>query len=471
MVGLVIHKNYLFPQSKGISFAGFKEGVAVDEEWMGIYFKGEKVGCSVTKTSWAGDGYDIFEQSIIIFNIRGDKQQVEYQSKTTVDKNFLLKSFDCCLSSGLVNFSLQGKINGKKLDLTIFSKKTKSHSALTLEKIPYLSNNINPYIFKQGLAVGKRYSLSFFDPFTMKISKILIDVVGREELEQAGKKIMTYRLEKIYKGIETSIWVTETGKRLKEETMLGFTLIKESPKTTLSGEWTKCPKEDIITMTAVSTDRLIHNAREVKQLKLKLMNISLEDFNLDEGRQNLTGNILEVIREDPVFWKTFLLPYNKKKLKKYLQPTPFIQSENERIIKQSAVITGGNKDAEQAARMLLNWVYNNLKKKPNVGIPSALEVLDLRAGDCNEHAVLFTALSRSLGIPARTCVGLVYIKDGFYYHAWAEIFLGEWVAVDPVLHQFPADATHVRFESGDLDDQIKILRLVGTLRLEVVDYS
>ena len=67
MVGLAIHKNYLFPQSKGIGFAGFQEGLAVDEEWMGIYFKGEKVGCSVTKTSRLGDGYDIFEHSIIIF--------------------------------------------------------------------------------------------------------------------------------------------------------------------------------------------------------------------------------------------------------------------------------------------------------------------------------------------------------------------------------------------------------------------
>ena len=33
-------------------------------------------------------------------------------------------------------------------------------------------------------------------------------------------------------------------------------------------------------------------------------------------------------------------------------------------------------------------------------MPSALETLKHRQGDCNEHAVLLTALARASGIPA-----------------------------------------------------------------------
>ena len=34
-------------------------------------------------------------------------------------------------------------------------------------------------------------------------------------------------------------------------------------------------------------------------------------------------------------------------------------------------------------------------------------------------------------------MGLVHIRGSFYYHAWPEVWLGEWVAVDPTLGQAP----------------------------------
>jgi len=50
---------------------------------------------------------------------------------------------------------------------------------------------------------------------------------------------------------------------------------------------------------------------------------------------------------------------------------------------------------------------------------------------CNEAATLFVALARSTGLPARTVAGLIYMNGRFYYHAWAEVYLTDWVAVTP----------------------------------------
>ena len=47
-----------------------------------------------------------------------------------------------------------------------------------------------------------------------------------------------------------------------------------------------------------------------------------------------------------------------------------------------------------------------------MSLPSALEVLKTRVGDCNEHTTLYVAMARSLGIPARIAVGLVYLRSG-----------------------------------------------------------
>jgi transglutaminase-like putative cysteine protease len=124
-------------------------------------------------------------------------------------------------------------------------------------------------------------------------------------------------------------------------------------------------------------------------------------------------------------------------------------------------------------------VHSILQKKPTVSLPSALEVLKTRVGDCNEHTALYVAMARSLGIPARIAVGLVYMSGSmggaFYYHAWAEVWIAEgddrglWLPVDPTLNQFPADATHVRLVRGGLDRQAAILSLFGQAELSILD--
>ena len=71
----------------------------------------------------------------------------------------------------------------------------------------------------------------------------------------------------------------------------------------------------------------------------------------------------------------------------------------------------------------------SLEKKPTVSLPSALEVLKTRVGDCNEHTALYVAMARSLGLPARIAVGLVYLRGAFYYHAWPEVYVPRAPAV------------------------------------------
>jgi len=115
------------------------------------------------------------------------------------------------------------------------------------------------------------------------------------------------------------------------------------------------------------------------------------------------------------------------------------------------------------------WVYGEVEKRPVVSIPSAIEVLHQKMGDCNEHAVLFTALVRALGIPAHMQAGILYQDGKFFYHAWAKVYLGVWVSVDPVLNQVPADATHICLVEGDLDRQLDILRMMGRRKVEVLE--
>jgi len=84
--------------------------------------------------------------------------------------------------------------------------------------------------------------------------------------------------------------------------------------------------------------------------------------------------------------------------------------------------------------------------------------------------VLFVALARAEGIPARMTSGVTAIEggEGLYFHAWPEVWVGQWVAMDPTLGQDVADATHIKFTQGAMEKQFAIVSFIGRLKAAVV---
>jgi transglutaminase-like putative cysteine protease len=195
---------------------------------------------------------------------------------------------------------------------------------------------------------------------------------------------------------------------------------------------------------------------------------------LNGGRQTLTGDTLTIVREAP---GDLLAGYSREsasgslgvRFRSTLSAEPFLQAQHPEM--QAAVrrIVGAEPDPRIAAEKLVSWVYRTVRKEYRIGIPDALTVLRSPVGDCNEHTQLYLALARTAGIPARAAAGLAYVNGRFFYHAWPEVWLGRWVAVDPTFGQFPADAAHLRFTSGGLARQALLVQLIGTIGMDVLD--
>jgi transglutaminase-like putative cysteine protease len=162
-------------------------------------------------------------------------------------------------------------------------------------------------------------------------------------------------------------------------------------------------------------------------------------------------------------------------LERYRGPELFLESDAPEIRAEAEKAAAAAATPRLRAERLVRHVHALVEKRPTVSLPSALEVLKTRVGDCNEHTALYVALARALGLPARIAVGLVYLRGAFYYHAWPEVWIaesparGRWLPVDPTLNEFPADATHVRLARGGLDRQTAIVGLIGRARLEILD--
>jgi len=97
---------------------------------------------------------------------------------------------------------------------------------------------------------------------------------------------------------------------------------------------------------------------------------------------------------------------------------------------------------------------------------NSLDVYAEPYGVCVEYTNLFTALARSLGYPTRVVMGYAYSPIyGWQLHSWAEVYLGEWVGVDPTwLEVGYIDATHIpMYYSDDTSAElIERAKAVGT---------
>jgi len=145
---------------------------------------------------------------------------------------------------------------------------------------------------------------------------------------------------------------------------------------------------------------------------------------------------------------------------KFLSSTKFINS-NDAEIKKLALSVAGEGSSLEKVMKIGRWVQENINydlSSLNVAASlSAVEVLEKRAGVCDEMTILFLAMVRSLDIPGRYVSGLVYseaFKERWIPHAWAEVYInGKWIPIDVTFGQFGwVDPTHIKMKEGsDVD--------------------
>ena len=441
------------------------------EEWWGIYYQGEKIGYAAQTITPGPEGYLVQDSSLLRLNLLGSVQTVKTRLHMTAANDWSLKQFDFDLQSNDVKFKARGEVAGGKLRLQVESGGYRTDKELPLSQPPYLLAALKPYMATQNLELNKEQLFPTFDPSTLSQQITTVTVEARELIKIGGKTEPALRIRQRFKGVSVVSWVDGSGRTLKEESPMGLSLLrqKEAEAKVLSDA--KPLSLDLIAQTAVPVETAIAEPKEKKFLKVKLSGFNPAHFPLNGGRQRLAEDILEITREDLNRLRSYRLPIHEPSMASYLQSTPFLQSDHPRIRSLAEKFLRGETDAFKAAQRIRRWVYDSVAKVPTVSIPNALEVLQTRKGDCNEHTVLFNALARAVGIPAKTVVGVVYLRGAFYYHAWSEVWLGQWLSVDSVLNQFPADVTHIKFLEGEIDRQIDILELIGKLKIKVMETS
>ena len=464
-----------------------------------LLLEGQAIGLASSRLDTLPDGFQLEDRLTLELSALGQTGLASAFTRVTLTQDLRVRSFDFSLDSGGGRFAVEGTMVGDTtmaFDWTAGGAPPRSQSVRLSE--PPVFGALVPIrvVLSRDVGVGTRLQLPVFDPSTLSSRTVDVEVLGRDTLivadsaaldpasgrwvEAGWDTIPVWHLAERFGGVQMESWVDDRGRVVRAASALGFTMERtafELAQQAREGERARAARgegrtPDLILSTAVASNVDLGTRTEYPELRFLLRGVELSGFELDGGRQTLRGDTL-IVRRETLAGLTpgYTLPYPRMDLREALVAEPLVESDDPRIVAaaRSAAGSGWRPDPTETALRLNAWVHRRLRKEVAFSVPSAVAVLEAGAGDCNEHTVLYVAMARALGLPARTAVGLVYLDGAFFYHAWPEVWLGEWVAMDPTFGETPASAAHLRFKIGGLAQQVEILRLIGNVRVTVLE--
>jgi len=440
------------------------------ETWMNIFQKDQKVGYVHRQFSRSAPGYKVLESVFMQINTMGMIQEIRFRTEGNLHPDLTLSSFDFELQSSLFRFKARGVLKDQILSIFSGTPGSEQKVELPLKKDTNLSIGMLEALVNKDLKPGESRTFNVFDPVSVAERPVKVSVLAEETIPIMGRQEKAKKVFVDFMGSPQFAWIGKDGTVLKEEGSFGISLEQVSKEEALQ-KIALLPGADITEIASIPANRTLNDVDRVKELKVKLEGIEEGILFIDGGRQSFKDKVLTISMESV---SNLLSRKPGKEVfeegRRYLESTPFIQSDHPEIQAKVREIILPDDPAIVKAKKLVAWVNTNIQKRPVLSVPNALETLRNRVGDCNEHAVLLTALARAVGIPAQVEVGLVYQKGRFYYHAWNVLFLGEWITVDSVTGQLPADVTHIRFVRGN-ERQVDLIGVIGRVRLEILSAS
>ncbi|MFH1176176.1 MAG: transglutaminase-like domain-containing protein [Acidobacteriota bacterium] len=323
------------------------------------------------------------------------------------------------------------------------------------------------------LGEGEETTIRAFDPVTLRPGEVQLRGLGTQPF-RFGSETITANVVAVHGGAGgLKAWIAPDGDVLQAETPFGLTLRKVTREQALAAS-RGTGAGDLAASLLIRPRGQMPFRAATRMVALVTGLAAGQQLPIDDS-QKLQAPGRYVVFPAPVGSLAGNPPRPASpppaELTACLASDALVQSDHPRIRGQAERIVGNEADPWWRALLIYDWVYRNIAKRPVASLPSALDVLASREGDCNEHAVLYTALARAAGLPARIAVGLTWSEElgGFGYHAWPEVFVGRWVWVDPTLGQPVADATHLKLLAGGMESWPQLLSYLGQLQIEVLE--
>lgn len=448
----------------------------IRDSWALVEQDNKPVGFGYDQCWRTDDGYRYVTDLTLQLAMMGAPLKVTEHMEMEVDQAYLAKRFQMVVDSAGIQTTVKVNFSAGSIQLVTTGTDGKENTrVIPAEKPVYFSSSfIDAVMAKEKLKTGKEYQATIWDLATNTLKDFSFKVTETKNYPYRGKKIKVFS-------------ITDSDNVTTLMDARGDSYWAYDPKQKLTV--LKVEKEDIPELQAVNVDVLIvpgniHVARpylsESSRIKVTWSDVAFDDFNLTDNRQQLTKHTpdgteeaawVEIKQDARDFAGKIMIPVKDEKFQPYLVESNFISPNLPEIQKLKNEVLAGETDGWQVTQKLVHWVFQYIRAEM---IPQTLtteQILEQKRGKCVEYAVLFAAMARAAGLPTRIALGERYQDGSWVGHMWDEVWLGEWVAVDPSHNQSAPDALLLKLVDSDtvLGTQKVRNGLIGKLGITIED--
>jgi transglutaminase-like putative cysteine protease len=144
--------------------------------------------------------------------------------------------------------------------------------------------------------------------------------------------------------------------------------------------------------------------------------------------------------------------------------------DDPQLVRLTRQAVDGAESDRTKVRNIARFVKDYIRAVPGGVSMDVKDIMNTRQGDCGEHAMLFKAMCRAAGVPARVVLG--YHPSGnpaeaLMGHGWAEAAVdGAWLEADPIQNGIVRSPLRLRTAVMQSDDFADLFPL-GGMQLKV----
>ena len=462
-------------------------------EYLAVFLDGKKVGHAV-QTRLESDGKVTTSENVNISLSRSGIPVTVDMTETSIETaDGKPLGFMSVQNISMMVMKIVGTVDDRGMvNLTSTSMGAEQKETMPWPEGAIMAEGLRILTLKKGLKEGAAYSARIFSPGLMQAVDAQIKIGPKQNVDLLGRVVplteVAINMNVPGSGeIPNILYVDEDFRAQKSIVNVAG----------MQMEMIACTKEfalgqndvfEVFNKMFLSSPQPLENLANTKAISYHLTPTSqtaemiFPSTDNQQAKKLPDGSVIVVVRPlaAPSGAK---FPYRgrDKTILEATQPTRFLQSDNEEVIKLGRLAVGDTKDAAQAVAKIEAFVADYVQNKNlSIGYASAAEVAASRQGDCSEFAVLTAAMCRSLGIPAQVVMGIAYVDDfvslqtGFGGHAWVRAYVGDkWVGLDAAFKSSGRggyDAGHIAeaVGNGNPEDFFALIGTIGQYKIDKI---
>lgn len=468
-------------------------------DYLAVFMEGRKVGYAVQTRRVEDERVTTTQQVSITISRMGIPVTIEMTETTVETAAGKPLRFESVQNLGAMTMKVAGVVSDDgTVNITTSSLGMEQKSTMQWPKGAVMAEGLRLLTLEKGFKPGVEYSADLFNPGTQQAVTTRVAIKEKREVDLLGRVVKLTETATTLSlpgagQITTTSYVDDDMRTLKSiMPIAGMTVeMIAAPKEFALG---KLDVFEMIDRMFVKSPEPIRNAESAVAITYTLKPAPGADFTIPSTDNQTAARLadgrirLEVRPVQAPAGDRFPYKGDDPALLEAIQPTRFLQSDNEQVAALARKAVGDTKDAAEAARRIEAFVSRYIDDRSlSVGYASAAEVVESRQGDCTEFAVLVAAMCRAVGIPSQVVVGVAYVDEfggmqGFGGHAWNQVYIGgdeqgkggKWVGLDAAFRSGnrggygPAHIT-LAAGNGDPGDFFNMAAALGQFQIEKIE--